>query len=367
MLFLLLLGCLISSCGNGQNSNFEIDGTVNADSGKINLHFYSGYLPGETNQITAEIKNKKFSISGNIPESQAVYITIDGVYMSSDFVIDKGRQTISIHTGSSQEVPVVENKTMLEEYPDYTAFHKEIEAKYKSFYQEWDSLHQRYEGNVPDSIMLILRKEQKALYNASDSTLLKYAEKNPDSKMAFWKLIRLMGFGYEPLFDPIYNSFSETLREGYAGKVLKDKLQNGRLLSVGQPFPLLNCQNAGNENLSSDIFLKNKFTLVDFWYSKCGPCRAQFGHLKDLYQQYSGSGFEIVGISVDQIEHKMDWVALIVKEKLVWKQYWDKNGTESGRLSITAYPTNFLVDSTGKIIDKNISMEALGEFLNASL
>ncbi len=368
LLFLLPFCCLISSCGiNGQNSNFEIEGTVNVDSGKINLHFYPDYIPGGIDKITAEIKNKKFSMSGYIPESQGVFITIDDVYLSSDFVIDKGLQTISISIDSSRKVPMVKNKTMLEEYPSHIAFYKEIDARRESFYQKSNSLYGLYKGNLPDSIGMMLRKEQKALYNAGDSTLLKYTEKNPNSKIAFWTLAKLMGWGYEPIFDSIYNAFSETLRNGYAGKILNGKLQNGKQLSVGQIFPLFNCQNTSNENFSSQIFFKNKFTLVDFWYSACSPCRKQFGSLKNLYQQYSGSGFEIVGISVDQIKYKKEWEDIIVKEKLVWKQYWDKDGTESKRFSINAFPTNFLIDSTGKIIDKNISMEALGEFLKSSL
>lgn len=368
VLFLLLVCCQINSFGtNEQNPNFKIDGTVNVDSGIIDLHFYSDYISGETSKITAEIKNGKFSISGYISESQGVFITIDDNYLSSDFVIDEGLQTISINIDLSREVPVVKNKTMLEEYPNYIDFHKEIDAKNKSFDQKTDSLYQLYDGDLPDSIKLMLSEEQQALYIAGDSTLLKYTEKNPNSKIAFWRFIRLLGWGYEPIFDSVYNAFSETLRNGYAGNVLNGKLQNSRQLSVGQLFPLFNCQNANNENLSSDVFLKNKFTLVDFWYSKCGPCRTQFSSLRNLYQQYSGSGFEIVGISVDRIKDQKEWEDVIVKEKLVWKQYWDKDGTESRRLSINAFPTNFLIDSTGKIIDKNISMEALGELLNSSL
>ncbi|MCD7930767.1 MAG: AhpC/TSA family protein [Tannerellaceae bacterium] len=368
VLFLILSGCLINPMGiNGQNSNFQIEGTINVDSGKIYLHFSPDYLPDKTSKITSEIKNSRFTLSGVIQESQGVFITLDNNYISSDFVIDPGVQRISINIDSPREVPVVENRTMLEEYPDYVAFYKEINAKKELFYQKIDSLHKFYNNDLPESISLMLTEEQKALYSASDSTLLKYAETNPNSKIAFWNLIRLINWGYEPIFDSIYGAFSETLKNEYAGKILYSKLQNRRQLSIGQTFPIFNCQNANNEDLSSHIFLKNKFTLVDFWFSRCGPCLVQFSRMKDLYQQYSDRGFEIVGISVDQIKDEKEWKDVIVKEKLVWKQYWDKNGTESQRFSINVYPTNFLIDSTGKIIDKNISMEALSEFLNSSL
>lgn len=365
-LFLILFCCLINSFEiKRQNSNFKIEGTINVDSGKIYLNFNSDYIPSETNKIVAEIQDKRFYFSGYIPESQGVFIALENSYMSSNFVIDKGVQTICIDIDSVRKVPVVKNKTMLEEYPSYITFYKEINAKNDLFNQKRDSLYKLHNYDLPNSIRLILDEEQKAIYNANDSALLKYTEKNPNSKIAFWNLVSLMSWGYEPIFDSIYNNFSDELKRGYAGKILGEKMQNSRQLSVGHMFPSFDCQNANEENFSSQIFHKNKFTLVDFWFSKCGPCLVQFSRMRDLYKQYSDSGFEIIGISVDQIKDKSEWEDVIVNEKLVWKQYWDKDGKESQRFSINAFPTNFLIDSTGKIIDKNISMEALSEFFSS--
>lgn len=364
----LLFCCMINSFGlNGQNINFQIDGIVNVDSGKISLHLNPDYVAGETCKITAKIENKNFSIAGYIQESQGAFITIDDVYMSSDFVIDKGLQTVSINIESPQEMPIITNETMHEEYPKYTDFYKVLNTERKLFEHKRDSLYLHFNGDLPDSIKLILNENQKAIYMMSDSTLLKYVERNPNSKIAFWELIRLMNWGYEPIFDSIFNAFSDTLRNGCAGKILKTKLQDCKQLSIGQMFPNFNCINTNNEIFSSQLFIKNKFTLIEFWYSKCSPCRRQFNSLKDLYQQYSGSGFEIVAISVDRVKDKKEMENLILSEKLVWKQYWDKDGAESQKYSIHAFPTNFLIDSSGKIIEKNISMEALYEFLKSAL
>jgi peroxiredoxin len=172
-----------------------------------------------------------------------------------------------------------------------------------------------------------------------------------------------MYFSYEPIFDSIYNAFSSTLKKGYAGNILSEKLRIGKPLSTGQQFPDINCLNMNNKKFSRGIFLKNKLTLVDFWYSNCSPCRRQFPKMRDLYKQYGDKGFDIVGISVDKTEYRKEWENLIVKEELVWQQYLDINGVEAKRLSISAYPTNFLIDNTGKIITKNISMEELEQLL----
>jgi len=110
--------------------------------------------------------------------------------------------------------------------------------------------------------------------------------------------------------------------------------------------------------------MKN-FHLVDFWFSGCAPCRAQFNTLKELYSQYSNKGFEIVGISNDK--DKKEWGKAIIDEKLSWQQYWDMNRKDTHRLSINVFPSNFLIDSKGKIIAKNISLEALDELLSRDL
>jgi len=190
---------------------------------------------------------------------------------------------------------------------------------------------------------------------------------NPTSKIAFWKLIRNMSWGYEPIFDSIYNAFSGELKNGYAGRVLNKKLENGKLISVGNQFPSLQIINRNNEKFSSTIFLNNKLTLVDFWYTRCGPCRAQFSSMKNLYNLFSTKGFEIVGISIDKATERKNWEEMIVNDQLIWQQYWDIDGKDANRLSIYAFPTNFLIDNTGKIIAKNISLGELEEVLSKIL
>lgn len=352
---------------NEKQSNFKIDGTINADTGTVYLEFYSAYIANETKELVARVEHNKFSISGYIPESQGVIILFDDRYMSSDFIIEKGLQTISINTDSTRKIPAVLNNTMTNEYPHYAAFLKQQKIKSNLFDQKQDSLEKLYNHHLPNAIKLNLKKEDDNLYAERNQLLLRYTEKNPSSKIAFWTLIREMSWGYEPIFDSIYNSFSDELKNGYAGRVLHTKLENGKQLSIGNLFPPLQCVNRNNEKISSAIFLKSKLTLVDFWYSGCGPCRAQFNRLKELYNQFSNRGFEIVGISIDKDTDKKKWEDVIIKEKLIWQQYWDMNGKDAHRLSIYAFPSNFLIDSSGKIVAKNISLEALEELLGKSL
>jgi len=51
----------------------------------------------------------------------------------------------------------------------------------------------------------------------------------------------------------------------------------------------------------------------------------------------------------------------------MWPQYWDKDGLESKKLSITRFPTNFLLDNLGNIIKKDLSMPELAQFLKENI
>ena len=368
ILFLMSFFMISNSFGkNDKQFYFKIDGKINADTGKVSLRFCSEYTPNKVVELVTKVKNNKFSISGYLTEPQGVTISFENHYTSSNFIIEKGVQTISINTDSTHSMPAIVNKTMMNEYPRYTAFFKQHDKKSSIFSQKYDSIYKLNHYQLPKAIKLIADKENDILYDEGNQLLLRYTENNPGSEIAFWNLIQRMIFGYEPIFDSIYNSFSSKLKNGYAGRILNTKLENGKQLSVGKLFPTFQCVNRSNEKFSSAIFSTSKFTLVDFWYSGCGPCRAQFNRLKELYNQFSTKGFEIVGISVDRDSDKKKWEDIIVNDKLIWQQYWDMNGKNSERLSIIALPTNFLIDGTGKIIAKNISLEALNELLSSSL
>ena len=352
---------------NDKQFEFKINGTINADTGTIHLYFFDEYIPNKEKELVAKVKNNTFTLSGNISEPQGVFIIFDNRYMSSNFIIEEGLQTISINTDLERQVPDVSNNTMQNEYPRYSAYFKQHTIKRNICDQKYDSIYKLNNYNLPDEIRVNMSKELGILYKEHDKLLLAYSIKNPDSKVAFWSLVRLMSFGYEPIFDSIYNSFSDKLKNGYAGKVLYTKLMEGKILTVGKYFPLIQCTDLNSKPFTLDLFKNNKYTLVDFWYSGCGPCRAQFKSLKNLYKLFSNKGFEIVGISVDSGKDKKKWEDIIMNDKLIWQQYWDKDGKESHRLSITAFPTNFLIDNSGKIIAKNIALGELEKLLNKGL
>lgn len=367
---LLTISIIVTINAHGQTEKlfkFEINGTINADTGKISLFFQRDFNLNKLDEIVTQVNNSKFSFSGFITEPQGVIIYFDNRYRSSNFVIEKGLQTVVINVDENDKVPVVSNNTMQNEYPAYSAFFKQHIIKRDICDRKYDSIYKLNNYHLPEDLKLKSSQELGILYKEHDQLLLSYSVKNPNSEIAFWTLVRLMSWGYEPIFDSIYNSFSDRQKNGYAGNVLKTKLLEGKQLSVEKYFPLIQCADIDNKPFALDLFKDNTFTLVDFWYSRCNPCRAQFNKLRDLYSQFSSKGFEIIAISIDKESDKQNWENVIKTEKLIWKQYWDVNGKETKTLSISAFPSNFLIDKAGKIVAKNISLEELNMLLNKEL
>ena len=110
---------------------------------------------------------------------------------------------------------------------------------------------------------------------------------------------------------------------------------------------------------------KNKYVLLDFWASWCGPCMGEMPYLRDAYKQYHDKGFEIFGVSFDSKSEA--WRGALDRQKMVWPNVSTLEGfggAAGEAYVVESIPTNFLIDcSTGVIIAKNLRGEQVVEKL----
>ncbi len=192
-----------------------------------------------------------------------------------------------------------------------------------------------------------------------------YISKYDNSYVALWYLI--MDFnenGYYKGLEEMIDSFSSEMKKEYLWIILKDQVKNIRIKG-GCKFPELFLKNKNSQVVQLNI--KSKYTLVDYWFSRCKPCLKQFPKLKEMFSEYKNKGFNIISISTDRTVDVELWKKRIDENELDWDQYLDENGKEAFTDKIISFPTNFLIDEKGNVIQKNISLEELEILLKENL
>jgi len=122
---------------------------------------------------------------------------------------------------------------------------------------------------------------------------------------------------------------------------------------VGKSIVGAGLQSMGGKRVNlSDYTGKNKVVLIDFWASWCNPCLAEIPHLKNAYNAYKDSGFEIVGISIDETAEAAQ--AAIDAFDLDWIQLHDAEQEASVTYGVESIPFSLLVDRDGIITNVNL-------------
>jgi thiol-disulfide isomerase/thioredoxin len=123
-----------------------------------------------------------------------------------------------------------------------------------------------------------------------------------------------------------------------------------RLKLVGNELELSGTKLDGQKfNLAE---LKGKVVLVDFWATWCGPCRAEFPHVKEAYEKHHAQGFEVVGVSLDQDRKALE--QYVQEQQVPWITLHEPElqgrNPAARHYGIMGIPTMFLVGRDGKVI-----------------
>jgi peroxiredoxin len=144
---------------------------------------------------------------------------------------------------------------------------------------------------------------------------------------------------------------------------LKEYIQEQKKTAIGAVAPDFTMNDTEGKPVALSSF-KGKVVLVDFWASWCGPCRQENPNVVNLYKQYHGKGFEILGVSLDR--GKDEWLKAIKDDNLTWThvsdlQFWQN---AAARLyGVNSIPQSYLLDKDGKIIGKGLRGEQLAKKL----
>ena len=112
----------------------------------------------------------------------------------------------------------------------------------------------------------------------------------------------------------------------------------------------------GNTVKSSDLFSGKAVTVVNFWFTTCGPCVGELGDLDALNKDLSGKGGALIGINAFTLDGDeaaiSDAKDVLTQSGATYQNVYFDSGSEAGKFmeSIYAYPTTYVVNRSGRIV-----------------
>ena len=128
---------------------------------------------------------------------------------------------------------------------------------------------------------------------------------------------------------------------------------------IGKPAPNFSAPSPEGKTISLKESL-GKVTIIDFWASWCGPCRAENPNVVAMYNELHDKGLNIIGVSLDKDATK--WKEAIAKDKLTWAhvsnlKFWDEPIAK--QYNVQSIPATFILDAKGNIVAKDLRGDAL--------
>ncbi|RBL90561.1 TlpA family protein disulfide reductase [Chitinophaga flava] len=206
----------------------------------------------------------------------------------------------------------------------------------------------------------------ETLENASAKKLVtQYVSKNPGSYAAAVILQRNSRALDNTTLATLYQRLSPAIKSLREAAAVATEI-SARKLSVDGATPAdFTLKNAADQSIRLSDY-KGKYLLIDFWASWCGPCRASFPHMRELYNQYKGKNFEILSISTDR--DKAAWLKAMKEDNNPWAQAHDpKSEVAKDLFNVQVLPTLYLISPEGKIIAQKLEGTALDKKLQELL
>jgi len=230
-------------------------------------------------------------------------------------------------------------------------------------------------GNITAQIMSDLHNYFQEIQSDTEFTLKLYKKldtiftENPRNQFCGMTLSEIAMdpiLTYEQVLS-LYSKLDVNVQNTDDMQSLKASLKKLKNIRIGTKFFNFELPDS-NGNLVKTADYKGKILFIEFWASSCKPCRQSNPELVKVYNKYNRSDFEILGVSIDT--DKNSWLRAITKDNLNWKntiaiEGWKNDVVRS--LGIQYIPSNYLIDSNGKILAINIIPSDLETKLNEIL
>jgi len=111
---------------------------------------------------------------------------------------------------------------------------------------------------------------------------------------------------------------------------------------------------------------KGKVTVLNFWATWCGPCKAELPDLIAISKEMADRGVRVIGVSTDRGSSVKDDVASFVAEKGIPYQIVIANDDlDDAYGNIRLIPTTFILDANGNIAQTLVGGRSKEQFMEA--
>ncbi|WP_127126655.1 TlpA disulfide reductase family protein [Pseudoflavitalea rhizosphaerae] len=185
----------------------------------------------------------------------------------------------------------------------------------------------------------------------------RFVEAHADSYIGAFILARYQAVIASDELEKLYNMLGTDQKSTAAGESIAIRIEGMKKAVTGNQVGEFTLNTPKDEPVAFSSF-RGKYVLIDFWSSWCGPCKASFPHMKEVYKKYRSDQFEIVGISID--EDKSAWLKELNTQQLPWPQLLDNKKIYISEFAVTGVPTVYLISPEGKIMMKEIGFDKNG-------
>ena len=144
------------------------------------------------------------------------------------------------------------------------------------------------------------------------------------------------------------------------GELAPDAAGEAQYLSPlkGKPAPEFALEDLSGKKVSLASY-KGKAVLINFWATWCGPCKIETPWLIELRNQYAAQGFEVLGVSTDDIDRvdpqklsdeKKEIAQFVEQMHIPYPVLIDGDSLSKPYGGLDAMPTSFFVDRNGTVV-----------------
>ncbi|MGL5980692.1 MAG: redoxin domain-containing protein [Phocaeicola sp.] len=340
-----------------QSPSYKIKGTVeNIEQGDtIYLQEYKEGVMTKLDSTTVQKGHFFFIGRQDTAVNRYITYTKGNKRYFTDFFLENGE--ISVTLGEKSNVSGTPNNQI---YSNFKTIFADLQNSINSEYQKIKNDTSLTEKERESAMTLVEKRNQSGMNLIFD--LLK---KNMTNPVGVFLLPQYASAFELEKQKELVNLIPNTYKENDRIKRLLNRIETTEKTAIGKKYMDFAMRTPkGNLVKLSDFVSQNKYTLIDFWASWCGPCRTEMPHVAAAYKKYKEKGLGIVGVSLDKDEKK--WKESIVSLNMTWIQMSDLAGwnCEAAKMyGVNSIPSTLLINQEGIIVARNLRGDGLEEKL----